>query len=48
MNHVEDEAIADMFEWDATVAFDENATMVGRIGTTKEKVVELDGLPKGY
>ena len=31
-----------MFEWDETVAFDENATMIGRIGATKEKEVELD------
>ena len=46
INHVEDEGIADMFEWDETVAFDENATMIGRIGATKEKEVELDGLPK--
>ena len=48
MNHVEDEGIADMFEWDETVAFDENATMIGRIRTTKEKEIELDGLPKEY
>ena len=37
-----------MFEWDETVAFEENATMIGRIGATKEKVVELDRLPKEY
>ena len=48
MNHVEDEGIADMFEWDETVAFNDNATMIGRIGATKEKEVELDGLPKEY
>ena len=48
MNHVEYEGIVDMFEWDKTVAFDENATMIGRIGATKEKEVELDGLPKEY
>ena len=48
MNHVEDEGIADMFEWDETVAFDENATMIGRIRATKEKKVELNGLPKEY
>ena len=29
MNHVEDEGVADMFEWDETVAFDKNATMIG-------------------
>ena len=48
MNHIEDEGIADMFEWDETVAFDENPTIIGRIGATKEKEVELEGLPKGY
>ena len=39
---------ADMFEWDKTVAFNENAAMIGRIGATKEKEVELDGMPKEY
>ena len=48
MTHVEDEGIADMFEWDETVAFDENATIIGRIGATKEKGLELDGVPKEY
>ena len=48
MTHVEDEGIANMFEWDETVAFDENATMIGRIGATKGKEIELDGLPKEY
>ena len=48
INHVEDEEIAAMFEWDETLAFDENATMIGRIGATKEKEVELDRLPKEY
>ena len=48
MNHVEDEGIADMFEWDETLAFDENATMSGRIGSTKEMEVELDRLPEEY
>ena len=47
-NHIQDERIADMFEWDETVAFDENATMIGRIGATKEIEVELEGLPKEY
>ena len=46
MNHVEDEGIADMFEWDETVGFDENYAMIGRIGATKEKLIELDGVPK--
>ena len=48
MNHVEDEGIADMIEWDEIVACDENATIIGRIRATKEKEVELDGLPKQY
>ena len=48
MNYVEDEAIADMFEWDERVAFDENGTMIGRIGVIKEKEVALAGLPKEY
>jgi len=29
--HIEDEAVADMFEWDETVAYDEEAQYVGRI-----------------
>ena len=48
MNHVEDEGIADMFEWDETVAFDEEARMIGRIGATKEKEVQLERLPRKY
>ena len=48
MNPVEDEGIADMGEWDATVAFYENATMIGKIGATKDKEVELDRLPNQY
>ena len=39
MNHVEDEGIADIFEWDETVALDEEAKMIERIGATKEKEV---------
>ena len=39
MNHVEDEGIADMFEWDEVVALEENATMIGRIGAIKGKEV---------
>ena len=48
MNHVEDAGIADIFEWDERVACDENATMIGKIGSTKEKEVELDRLTKEY
>ena len=48
MNHVENKGIADMFEWDKRVAFNETAAKNGRIGATKEKEVELYGLPKEY
>ena len=48
INYVEDEEIADMFEWDETVAFDENATMIGRITATKGKEADMDRLPKEY
>ena len=48
IDQVEDEGIADMFEWDDRLVFDENATMIGRIRATKEKEVELDGLPNEY
>ena len=48
MNHVEDEGIADTFQLDEIVVFDENFTKIGRIGATKEKEVELDRLPKEY
>ena len=48
MKHVEDEGIADMFEWDKTLAFDENARMLGRIGTRKKEEAQLEGLPEPY
>ena len=48
MNHVEDEGIVDMFEWDETVAFDEEARWIGRIGATNEKEVQLERLPREY
>jgi len=37
-----------MFEWDKTVAFDEEERMVGRIGSTRREEVQLEGLPKPY
>ena len=46
VEHGQDEGIADMFEWDEMVAFDEEATMIGRIGSTRQEEVELAGLPK--
>ena len=46
-DHVEDEAVADMFEWDETVAYDKEAQYVGRIGR-EEEGVKLETLPKPY
>jgi len=37
-----------MFEWDETVAFDEEARMIGRIGSTKHEEIQVEGLPKPY
>jgi len=44
--HIEDEAVADMFEWDETVAYDEEAQYVGWIGREEEGGVQLETLPK--
>ena len=46
--HVEDEWIADMFEWDENVEFKEEATYIGRIGSTRKDAIQLEGLPKPY
>jgi len=46
--HTEDEAVADMFEWDETVAYDEEAQYVGRIEREEEGGVQLEALPKPY
>ena len=48
LSHIEDEGIADMFEWDENVAFDEEATYIGRIGSTRKNAIQLEGLPKPY
>jgi len=48
VEHVQDEAIADMSEWDKRVAFDEEARMIGRIGSTRHEEVQVEGLPKPY
>ena len=48
MEHVEDECIADMFQWDETVAFDENGRIIGRIGTARKEEVQLKGLSEPY
>jgi len=47
-SHMEDEAVADMFEWDETVAYDEEAQYVGRIEREEEGGVQLEALPKPY
>jgi len=46
--HIEDEVVADMFEWDQTVAYDEEAQYVGRIEREEEGGVQLETLPKPY
>jgi len=46
--HIEDEAVSDMFEWDETVAYDEEAQCVGRIERGAEGGVQLEALPKPY
>ena len=46
--HIEDEVVADMFEWDETVAYDEEAQYVGRIEREEEGGVQLEALPKLY
>ena len=48
LSHIEDEGIADMFEWDKNVAFEEEATYIGRIGSTRKNAIQLEGLPKPY
>jgi len=37
-----------MFESDEMVAFDEEARIIGRIGSTRQEEVQLEGLPKRY
>jgi len=44
--HIEDEAVADFFEWDETVAYDKEAQYVGRIEREEEGGVQLETLPK--
>jgi len=46
--HREDEAVADMFQWDETVAYDEEAQYVGRIEREEEGGVQLEALLKPY
>jgi len=46
--HREDEAQADLFEWDETVAYNEQAQYVGRIEREDEGGVQFETLPKPY
>jgi len=46
--HIEDEAVADLSEWDETVAYDKEAQYVGRIEQEEEGGVQLETLPKPY
>jgi len=43
--HIADEAVADLFEWDETVAYDEVSQYVGRIRPEEEGGVLLHALP---
>ena len=46
--HIQDEAVADMFQWDDTVAYDEAAQYVGRIEREEAGGVQLETLAKPY
>jgi len=46
--HIDDEAVADLFEWDETVAYDEEVQYVRRIEQEEEGGVELETLAKPY
>jgi len=48
-DHVENEAVKDLFEYNETVAFDPKAQDMGRIEKIEEKdPVELENLPREY
>jgi len=48
-DHVEDEAVNDLFEYDETVVLDPKAQYVGRMGKAEENdPVELETLPREY
>ena len=48
-DHVADEAVKDLFEYDKTVAYDPKGQYVGRIGSVEEKhPVELETLRREY
>jgi len=46
--HIEDEAVEELFEWDETVEYNEEAQYVGRIEREEERGVQLETLPKPY
>jgi len=46
--HIADEVVADIFQWDETVAYDEEAQYVGRIEGEEGGGVHLEALPKPY
>ena len=46
--HIEVKAVADLFEWDETIAYDEESQYAGRIGQEDERGVQLKTLPKPY
>jgi len=46
--HIEDEAVANRFECDDTVAYDEETQYVGGIEREEERGVQLERLPKQY
>ena len=43
--HIEDEAVAGLFKWDETVAYDKVAQYLGRIGREDAGGVQLETLP---
>ena len=48
MEAVQDEGIADMFEWDERLAFNAEARMRGRIRSRRYEEVQLEGSSRPY
>jgi len=42
VEHVQDKGLADIFEQNERVAFDEEARMIERIGSTRQEKVQLE------
>ena len=40
--------MADLFEWDETVAYDEEAQYMGQIEREEEGGIQFEALPKAY